>query len=400
MTNVNDPFYIGSATQHTAAQWARKLYLLLPPQSQKIHIRRLHYFALTQPQHTKPGGQVYLNTSADWKFLCNACKFARYLEILPYDAFIDRRSVPKFPTQREPIGFDSGANPSQADCIGPGFRAKTHNTAFRVLVPSPQEWKKLLSKRIETLCRTQMKLMLAKLLPAHIEFWVEKSTAADLIQPIADKYSINIITTLGELSLTAVWNFVKQISHARKPVRIFYISDFDPAGENMPISVARKIEFLFRRYRLNRKIDLKLRSLMLTRQQCKQFNLPGVPLPENKKRTFKFTRYNGRMTTELHALEVTRPGHIRRIVEDELKKYINFDRITEAAQLAEAAIQQVLEPIRVMAAGYHRLTAAVTVLEKLFATNCTDPEYDGPWLFDSERDYLTQLAAYHLHKLR
>jgi hypothetical protein len=29
--------------------------------------------------------------------------------------------------------------------------------------------------------------------------------------------------------------------------RILYISDFDPAGAHMPVSVARKIEYLLRR---------------------------------------------------------------------------------------------------------------------------------------------------------
>jgi len=83
MNEFNDPFYIGSETQYIAAYWAKQLYLLLGT-NQKIHIRRLHYFALTQPLHKKPNGQIYCNTKADWKFLCNATKFARYLEILPF----------------------------------------------------------------------------------------------------------------------------------------------------------------------------------------------------------------------------------------------------------------------------------------------------------------------------
>jgi len=370
LTQVNDPFYIGTVSQYIAALWAKELYML-HGRRQKVHIRRLHYFALTQPQHKKPGGQVYRNISSDWKFLCDACKFARYLEILPYDAFVDRRSVPKLPAQREAVGFDS-----------------------------PQEWSNLLSLKLESLCRAQMKLMLSKLMPAHIEVWVEKSTAADLIEPVGDSYGINVVTTLGQLSLTAVWDFVKRISRSRKPVRIFYISDFDPAGESMPISVARKIEFLMRRYGLSGKVDLKLRPLALTRQQCRQFKLPGTPLPENKKRKFKFTRYNGHVTTELHALEVARPGHIRQIVENELKRYVDIAKVSCASQLARAAIKQALKPIRAMLAADCQLALAIRLLEKVLLESWTGTEYDGPWLFDSERDYLTQLAEYHLQKLR
>jgi len=49
MAEFNDPFYVGSETQCTSAEWVRELYLLLRPK-RTVHIRRLHYFALTQPQ--------------------------------------------------------------------------------------------------------------------------------------------------------------------------------------------------------------------------------------------------------------------------------------------------------------------------------------------------------------
>lgn len=366
----NDPFYIGSAAHYVAAEWARRLYMLLPA-GQKVHIRRLHYFALTQPQHTKPSGQVYRNTGADWKFLCDACKFARYLEILPYDVFIDRRRAAAVPLYGEPAGFDC-----------------------------PQQWTRTLTERIEALCRMQMKLMLARLMPVHIEVWVEKSSAADLIESVGHRYSVNIMTTAGELSLTAVWDFIKRIKDARKPVRIFYISDFDPAGENMPISVSRKIEFLLRRYRLSKKVDLKLRPLLLTRLQCRRFNLPGVPLPEGSRWNSQFARYNGRVATELHALEVARPGHIRQMVQEELGKYLNLVRLSRACRLAEAALQEVLEVVRVLLAEQQLLPVALRLLERSVAGSWRRVEYDGPWLLDSERDYLTQLATYHLYRLR
>jgi len=373
LTQVNDPFYIGSKTQYIAGHWARELYILhtLWTRQRRLHIRRLHYFALTQPQHKKPNGQMYRNTNSDWKFLCDACKFARYLEILPYDAFVDRRSVPKSLMYSSYIGFDSF-----------------------------DQYNKLLTKMIERLCRTQVRFMLSKLMPVHIEVWVEKSTAADLIKPTADKYGINIVTTLGQISLTAVWEFIKRIKDCGKPVRIFYISDFDPAGESMPISVARKIEFLLRQYKLNRQINVKLRSLMLTRHQCVQFGLPGVPMPETKGRKFAFARYNGRCTTELHALEVFRRGYIRKVVERQLSNYVDIYKIAQAGRAAEAAVREVVTDIGKMIARDNKLTATMKMLEQLVSARWMELDYDGPWLLDSERDYLSQLASYHLHRLR
>ncbi len=372
MDEFNDPFYVGSETQCTSAEWARQLYLLLRPK-RTVHIRRLHYFALTQPQHRKPNGRIYANTEANWKFLKCACKFARYLNLLPYDAFSDRRNqLP--PSRKWPT----------------------------VKCDYPSQWRRLMVETIYGFCRLHVTAVLARLLPVHIEIWVEKSTAADLLQTVAEKYNINIVTGMGEISLTAVWQFVKRITDCNKPVRIFYISDFDPAGENMPVSVARKIEFILRQLRLSRKLDVKLKPLMLTRRQCKKFNLPGIPLPESSRKTYSFTTYHGRAVTELHALEVARPGHVCKFVDDQLKGYLDLAKITHAARIANNAIAQLSEQIGAVIEKNTDLAIVFRAMEKLLAQSSlmADCDADGPWLLDSHRDYMTQLAAYHLHRLR
>jgi len=372
MAEFNDPFYVGSETQCTSAEWARQLYLLLRPK-RTVHIRRLHYFALTQPQHRKPNGRIYTNTEANWKFLKCACKFARYLNLLPYDAFIDRRNqLP--PSRKWPA----------------------------VKCDYPSQWRRLMVETIYRFCRLHVTVVLARLLPVHIEIWVEKSTAADLLQTVAEKYNINIVTSMGEISLTAVWQFIKRITDCDKPVRIFYISDFDPAGENMPVSVARKIEFILRQFRLSRKLDVKLKPLMLTRRQCKKFNLPGIPLPESSRKTYSFTTYHGRTVTELHALEVARPGHVCKFVDDQLKDYLDLAKITHAARIANNAIAQLSGQIEAVIEKNTDLAIVFRAMEKLLAQSSlmADSDADGPWLLDSHRDYMTQLAAYHLHRLR
>jgi len=372
MDEFNDPFYVGSRAQRTSAEWVRQLYLLLRPK-RTVHIRRLHYFALTQPQHQKPNGRIYTNTEANWKFLKCACKFARYLKLLPYDAFSDRRN----------LSADTGRRLTvSCDC--------------------PPQWQCLMIQTIYRFCRLHAITVLARLLPIHIEIWVEKSTATDLIETIAEKYNINIVTSMGEISVTAVWQFIKRISDCNKPVRVFYISDFDPAGENMPVSVARKIEFILRQLRLSRKLDVKLKPLMLTRRQCKKFNLPGIPLPESIRKTYSFTTYHGRAVTELHALEVARPGHVCKFVDDHLKSYLDLPKITHAAQIANNAMAQLSDQIGAVIEKNTDLAVVFRAMEKLLAQSSlmTDCDTDEPWLLDSQRDYMTQLAAYHLHRLR
>ena len=57
---------------------------------------------------------------------------------------------------------------------------------------------------------------------------------------------MNLQTGLGELSITATLALVHRLEQALKPARIFYVSDFDPAGQSMPVSVSRKVEYFVR----------------------------------------------------------------------------------------------------------------------------------------------------------
>ena len=368
----NDPFYVGSKTQYANAEWARELYGLLSP-SGPVHIRRLHYFALAQPQHRKPNGRVYCNTTADWKFLICACKFARYLNLLPYEAFVDRRNL-----------FRSAPLLSHEE------------VSEQVL------YQRLMSETMEKLRKSYLKLMLTKLARASVEIWVEKSTAADLVAPLAEKYGLTIVSSMGDISLTAVWNLIRRVSKIRKPVRIFFISDFDAAGENMPISVARKIEFLLRQQRLNRKLDIKLKPLLLTKKQCETFCLPGAPVPERKGRNCSFAKYHGHSVVEMHALEAARPGYVRRLVESRMKKYVDLSKLTRFVRAANVITSQLSRQIIEMIERDTDLKTISRAAEK-FRSRMTwrgDCDPDEPWLFDSRRDYMTQLAAYQLQRLR
>lgn len=368
----NDPFYVGSRAQYANAEWARELYRLLAPKG-PVHIRRLHYFALAQPQHRKPNGTVYSNTTANWKFLICACKFARYLKLLPYEGFVDRRNL-----------FD---NPS-----GPHAEAEPYRGYCRRFV----------FDTMEKLCKRYMKSMMAKLMGASVEIWVEKSTAADLVAPVSEKYGINVVTSMGDISLTAVWNFIRRVSDIRKPVRIFFISDFDPAGENMPISVARKIEFLLRQYKLNKKLDIKLKPLLLTRRQCETFRLPGIPVLEKFGKNCSFAKYHGQSVVELHALEVARPGYVRQLVESRMKEYIDLSKLTCLVKATNAITSQLSCQITELIEQNANLNTISRAADKLCdqITWRHDCDPDEPWLFDSHRDYMTQLAAYQLQRLR
>ena len=107
------------------------------------------------------------------------------------------------------------------------------------------------------------------------------------------------------------------------PVRIIYLSDFDPGGRSMPKAVARKVEFTIAKFDLD--LDLQLIPLALTPDQCREYRLPRIPIKESERRKDKFESIFGVGATELDALEALYPGEMARLLNAELDTWLDAD---------------------------------------------------------------------------
>jgi hypothetical protein len=67
--------------------------------------------------------------------------------------------------------------------------------------------------------------------------WCEKTTINDVLEPLCREYGAVLQSGAGELSITATRLLAERLQEQEKPTRIFYISDFDPAVESMPVAV-------------------------------------------------------------------------------------------------------------------------------------------------------------------
>src|ERR1700675_1702286 len=76
--------------------------------------------------------------------------------------------------------------------------------------------------------------------PFHLEIACEKSTMNDVLMPLGEEYGVNIITALGEFSHTRCVQLVERARASGKPVRILAVTDYDAAGQIIPVSLARK----------------------------------------------------------------------------------------------------------------------------------------------------------------
>lgn len=181
-----------------------------------------------------------------------------------------------------------------------------------------------------------------------IELWVEKSTMDDELIPLCSRLGVNLITSTGFQSVTGAINLYSRAAEfaaTGKPVRIFYLSDFDPAGDSMPVAVSRQIEFWHQQF--GDGVDIKLTPVALTKAQVEHYELPTIPIKDSDKRKDAFTdRHDVDGAVELDALEAIHPGELSNLIHDAISQYIDDEvelELTDAGSEAEDMVSDVLE---------------------------------------------------------
>lgn len=300
MAPANDPFLADQPARRSAAEWFARLFEQFGFGA-GVHLRRIHYRIISaETPIAKPDGSAYENTDQSWKYLVNAGRDARYLGLVSADHFVDRRNPD--PVICTPAGvapattLDDGelsiAGPLHGFPEAPGYRFET-----------PRGW--------------------TPTGPYQVELWCEKTTMNDILLPLCRERCVNLVTGMGELSETATRLLVDRVMATGKPTRIFYLSDFDPAGRSMPLAVSRRVQFALHAASLE--VDLRVIPLVLTERQCIALQLPRTPIKETELRAARFEARFGAGATELDALEALHPGKLRRIVDAAINRYSDPD---------------------------------------------------------------------------
>jgi hypothetical protein len=437
----NDPFYIGQPSQMEAARWFAGMMRRFG-YGRGVHLRRIHYRAVSQdPPILKPNGKPYENTQNDWGFLGNASKYARYLDLVSVDDFVDRRN----PDPIVNAQFEAESEPSWRALGGDWWGYHTLPNLPQ-LPDLPYGLPDLPDFYTDGYKAQQ---------PYLVEVWAEKTTMNDVLEPLCRRFGANLVTGAGELSVSAVVAFLGRVRDADRPARILYVSDFDPAGLGLPISFARKIEF-FQRQNGDGELDIKLEPVILTEAQVASYSLPRVPVKDSDKRKANFEAAHGEGQVELDALEAIYPGELESIVRAAILAYYD-PTLEERTREQETALSDALaeerraildgyaEELEELESEYSDLRADFAKTRDRFAelvagfqeeidahrerlqgireqgeelhgriyddlagaeTDAEDyplPEPDLAYetnglLYESDRDYFEQLACYHAHR--
>ena len=314
LSSQSDPFYVGVAARREAGEWFARLWGEL---GFKVgsHTRRIHYVLVSSDQPIlKPNGKPYLNTENDWKTLGAASLAARYQRLIPDRALVDRRNDPAV------IFANPPTQPRSATCSAVGETMPFCDEIDDTVLPP---WLQVTAAQVPQ--------------PFLVEVWVEKSTQDDILIPLARRLGFNLQVGAGETSEVLARDAISRAMVDRRPMRILYVSDFDPSGRSMPVALARKIEFWIMELGLD--LDITLDPILLTPEQCEHYNLPRTPLKVTDRRAPKFEDRFGDGATELDALEALHPGEMAKIVEAEVCRYID-PSLTARLTAANSAFQR------------------------------------------------------------
>jgi hypothetical protein len=329
-----DPYRLDTPSGHRDGAWAAQQLARGFGRDRRTHWRGLHYSIVARGNVRKPDGEIFRNTEADWLWLSSvAGKAARWLGYIPFERIIDARNAEPIIHRKASIEVEAWVSVGidvtipDADDIEPqpgasGFVARQ---AFCFVI------------------------------------FGEKTSLEDVLLPVAQAHEADLYLPSGEISDTLLHQIAKDASEDGRPLVMITVSDCDPAGYQMPVSIGRKLQAL--RDLLFPKLRFEVVPAALTVDQVRDLDLPSTPLRDTEKRADRWREAFGVEQTEIDALATLRPTVLREIVERAFDPYFDRtlkQRVDEAesnwlveaqAALGEQSDDEMLSRLRDEAAG-------------------------------------------------
>ena len=298
LTPSNDPYRMDNAAGHEMGKWiAEHLDLVMP--GGRIHPRGLHYRLASRGDLLLPRGKRYTNSTSCWTWLADAVAAARWLGYVPWNRITDERSDP--PTIMVPDDTKK--------------REGTPQWMKGSMVPFLSHFEQYTPKLgLDYVNLPQ---------PYRLIIAGEKSSLREELLPVAELVEAELFLLTGEMGNQLIHGICERAAIDGRPAVILYFSDFDPSGNQMPVSICRKLQAF--RDTLYPDLDIEMHHVALTLDQVNEFDLPSIPMKVGEKRAVDWRAKFGREQTEIDALLAVHPGELTRIAEEAIAPFFDFD---------------------------------------------------------------------------
>jgi len=416
MSNDCDPFYIkNNPNKMKLVDWFRCLYDQYWDLLNDKMLRSLHYLLLHHLVCLPDGTTRYKNLDEHYDMLLDAAKYARYVGVVPFD-IVQEVHNPVDVYIPESLAVPDISIDKDTPLLGFWPFPYRPKYEFSGAFPCDQHF--------------------------VVEIWCEKTYSP--FQALAKQYGAVWQRSTGEQTLACVSDLFERIRTHKRPTRILYISDYDPAGTSMPLTVSRKLEYLIHEAREKGEDiqdDVRLYTLALTSEQIERFDLPRTPLKKTEKRANIWQAVHGEDAVELNAIEAQPEyrGALVEIVEDAILQYYDtslhgrvntakqelatnlariqneiyqrYPRFAELERRYEEIEEQVGEYLENMSTETKQILEAIEqeienetpdmeeyLTENPLPTSHIKGELPYEPLLDGKRDYFDQLTIYKTHQ--
>jgi hypothetical protein len=164
----------------------------------------------------------------------------------------------------------------------------------------------------------------------YCEVWTESRSLAGVIEDDCRELAVSLYPAGGFASISLCYQAAESIEEYSegKPVIIFYIGDYDPAGVLIDVSIEKEL-----REHLDPAIDLDFRRLAITPEQIERYDLPTKPRKPSDRRMLHIEE-----TVEAEAMPA---GTLREMLRDEIEKLLPQGAL-ETVKIAEESEREFL----------------------------------------------------------
>jgi hypothetical protein len=173
----------------------------------------------------------------------------------------------------------------------------------------------------------------------YVEVWCESRSIASVIQADCEELAVSLYPCGGFSSITFVHEAAQDINERDgRPVTVFYIGDYDPAGVLIDVSLEREL-----RRHLDDGIKLRFTRLGITQEQIVEYDLPIKPRKATDKRSLHVA----------HAVEAeAMPAHIlRRILRENIEALLSPHALKVARVAERSEKSRLIDLARDLAGG-------------------------------------------------
>jgi hypothetical protein len=302
-----DPYRLDTDANHRDGRWFAKQLRRFYGPTKKAHWRGVHYsIIMAKVKIRKPDGLIYKNTDEDWEWLSEkAGKAARWLGYIPFDRIIDKRN-------NAPVIHRAEKIEPQATVLA-GLDVELPDD----IAPLPSADGFVARQAFSFAC------------------FGEKASLEETCLPWAKQHQVDLYLGTGETSDTLIYQIARDAVADGRPLVVFTLTDCDPSGWQMFISIARKLQAV--QDLLFPALRWEIVHVGLTPDQVRQFNLAEEPIKKGDKRREAWEQAFGVKQTEIDALttpEETERGRLRQLLDEAIAPYIDptLDRRVKRAE--------------------------------------------------------------------